>query len=314
MKKMGREAEGVTDKARVLIVDDTPKNIQVLGTMLKSEGYQINVAQNGLQALQTVSKVHPDIILLDVMMPEMDGYETCKRLKDSLDTMDIPVIFLTARIETEDVLKGFELGAADYITKPFNHAILLARVKTHIALYQKSRQLKMVADLDGLTMLANRRNFDEFLVQEWRRCLRSRQPLSLAISDIDYFKAYNDTYGHLKGDEALKRVAMEIQGGCRRPGDLAARYGGEEFAVVLGDTDEEAAMIIAENLCRAVAGLTIPHKTSKVRDVVTVSIGVATLIPDLDTSPERLIKLADDQLYQAKNGGRNQVRQAFSVD
>jgi len=190
---------------RILIVDDAPDNIRVLGTILRQQAYQINVAQDGLVAVNLIEKIMPDLVLLDIMMPEMDGLETCRQIKSNPDTQDIPVIFLSAKVEEADVLRGFELGAADYITKPFNPRVLLARVKTHVTLYQRTKELQSYAEKDGLTRLANRRCFDEFLSTEWRRCQRNQLPISLIMLDIDFFKDYNDCYGHLQGDEALNK-------------------------------------------------------------------------------------------------------------
>lgn len=293
---------------RILIVDDTQKNIQVLGTILKREKYQINVAQNGLQAIQVAEKVLPDLILLDVLMPELDGFQACKKLKESSSTCDIPVIFLTAKVETEDVIRGFEVGGADYVTKPFNASILLARVRTHIALREKTKQLALFANYDGLTQVANRRYFDEFLDREWRRCIRSQQCLSLIMIDIDFFKTYNDTYGHLQGDEALKSVSAVIKEIGKRGSDLSARYGGEEFVIVLGNTPAYAAQQLATKLCSDIHALQIPHSGSKISPYITVSLGVASIIPTIGMETSELIQLADKQLYNAKEAGRNQVQ------
>jgi diguanylate cyclase (GGDEF)-like protein len=293
---------------RILIVDDSPQNIKLLGMILKDEGYRINVAQDGMQALKMVEKVSPDLILLDIMMPGMNGYETCKKLKGNSETRDIPVIFLSARVEPGDVVTGFEIGGADYITKPFNESILLARVKTHIALVKKRKQLRDMSQKDGLTMIANRRRFDEFLQLEWRRCLRNQCPITVIMIDIDHFKAYNDFYGHLQGDEVLRKVAGILEGISQRPGDLAARYGGEEFAVILGNTDEENARRLAQKMCRQIEQQQIPHEKSGVSNVVTASIGAATVIPGADSSPVQLLESADKRLYEAKKEGRNQAK------
>ncbi len=294
---------------RVLIVDDTPDNIRVLGTILRQQDYQINVAQNGVQALNLTGKIMPDLILLDIMMPELDGLETCRRLKQDPITRDIPVIFLSAKAEDEDVLQGFELGAADYVTKPFNPRILLARVKTHIALRQQTKQLQAFADRDGLTLLANRRRFDEFMRSEWRRCHRAQAPLSLVMIDIDYFKLYNDAYGHLKGDDTLKQVAQVLAAVGNRPTDLPARFGGEEFSVLYGNTDHETATRFAQDIRAHIEALQIPHSDSKVSNVVTASLGVATQVPDDQHSPLLLIEEADTKLYAAKEAGRNRVQE-----
>lgn len=293
---------------RILIVDDSPQNIKVLGTILKDEGYQINVAQDGKQALEMVEKVPPTLILLDIMMPVMNGYETCKKLKENPESKDIPIIFLSSKIEPKDVVTGFDIGGADYITKPFNASILLARVKTHITLMKKSKQLKEMSQKDGLTMIANRRRFDEFLEMEWRRCLRNQCPITVIMIDIDHFKAYNDFYGHLQGDDVLRKVAKTLESFIQRPGDLTARYGGEEFAVILGDTDEKNALQLAWKMCGQIEKQQIPHEKSSVTNVVTASFGVATVFPGEDSSPALLLESADKQLYEAKKEGRNQVK------
>ncbi len=296
------------DNTRVLIVDDNEKNLKILSVILRKTSYQVSEARDGLQAIEIANKIVPDIILLDVMMPELNGYETCERIKADARTKDAPIIFISANIATEDVLKGFEAGGADYVTKPFNSAILLAKIKTHLELAQKTKQLQTLAEKDGLTQLANRRKFDEFIAEEWRRCLRDNAPIAAIMIDIDHFKLYNDTYGHQQGDAALKKVAGVIGEVCRRPGDLAARYGGEEFAAILSGTDIETASNIAEKICRITEQLCIPHKTSKVKDTVTISVGVAATVPNNESQPEQLIKMADKQLYEAKTTGRNQVK------
>lgn len=295
-------------QAQVLIVDDNEKNLKILNVILRKSGYHVVAAQSGNEAIKTVEKMIPDVILLDVTMPELDGYETCKIIKAANRTKDVPIIFVSANVDTEDVIKGFESGGADYVTKPFNSEILLAKVKTYIKLMQRTKQLRVLADKDGLTGLANRRNFNEFMDLEWRRCLRSSSSLSVIMIDIDHFKLYNDTYGHLEGDSALKKVADVLKKTCRRPGDLAARYGGEEFAIILSETNCDVATVIATNICEGVERLSIPHSSSKVKDTVTVSIGVAAIIPDEAKQSEQLIKMADDQLYKSKTSGRNQVK------
>jgi diguanylate cyclase (GGDEF)-like protein len=203
----------------------------------------------------------------------------------------------------------------DYVTKPFNASILLARVNTHLTLHQQAKKLQSLAERDGLTLIANRRRFDEFLQYEWRRSQRAEKPISLIMLDIDYFKPYNDTYGHLQGDETLKRVAEVIQKMAQRPSDLAARYGGEEFSLILGETELEAAQHIAEKIRATVQELAIPHSASEVIPFVPVSLGVSsTTIPHGEHfDVERLIRAADERLYKAKQNGRNQI-QATSLE
>lgn len=292
--------------ALILLVDDHPENLQVLGTVL-GEHYQIAVAENGRDAMEFVRHQLPDLILLDVMLPDISGFEVCKRLKTFPEIRDIPIIFLTAKTETKHIITGFRAGGVDYITKPFNTMELLVRVHTHIDLWGKTRLLQSLADRDGLTMIPNRRRFDEVFALEWRRCLREQQPLSLLMIDIDWFKRYNDLYGHLKGDECLKQIANVISRAVRRPGDLAARYGGEEFAVILGNTREDPAMMIAEKLRTAIEQQQIVHENAEGRHIITVSLGGATMIPRKQSRPEDLIHTADQRLYEAKKAGRNQV-------
>lgn len=295
---------------RIFIVDDVPKNIQVVGTILRQADYQIYIAQNGLQAIEMATEIQPDLILLDIMMPGLDGLETCQRLKKIPETRDIPVIFLTAKAEEEDIVKGLEIGAVDYITKPFNASVLLARVRTHLILRRQSKQLQSLADKDGLTLLANRRRFDEFIDTEWRRNMRTGSALSMIMLDIDYFKLYNDTYGHLQGDEVLKQVANVLKSSAQRPGDMAARFGGEEFALVLNHLEYETAVELGNKILSQIEGLNIKHAATKVegKQVVTASLGLSTMIPSHDNSVEDLIRSADEKLYQAKEAGRNQLK------
>ncbi|MCP4696139.1 MAG: diguanylate cyclase [Gammaproteobacteria bacterium] len=295
------------ENPRILMVDDVPENLQLLGAALKQKNYRIYVAQSGPQALHLLKRISVDLILLDVAMPGQDGFEVCKQLKASPATRNIPIIFLTAKTDENEIVKGFELGAVDYVTKPFNSLVLSARVKTHLTLTRQARELQVLANIDCLTGIANRRRFLAFLDSEWRRCLRNQTSIAMIMLDIDFFKAYNDTYGHLRGDETLRRVAKAAKDVCRRPGDLPVRYGGEEFAIVLSNTELEPAYELAENLRVRVEGLKIPHERSLVKDVLTVSLGVAATVPGAETSTEQLVKAADDELYNAKKAGRNRV-------
>lgn len=291
----------------ILLVDDNFKNLQVLGTILENR-YKTAVATSGFEALNFLKNRKPDLILLDIVMPEMSGLDLCRQIKSSPETKEIPVIFVTAKTQIDDVVKGFDAGAVDYITKPFHSTELLVRVHTHIDLRKKTLLLKAISQMDGLTMIPNRRHFDEFLSLEMRRCSRERQPLSVIMIDVDYFKLYNDFYGHIKGDDCLKLVAEVIRRSAKRPGDLPARYGGEEFSVVLGNTGLDNALMIARKICSDIEGLKIPHKGSKANNVVTVSIGAASVIPGRETSPAWLIEQADKCLYKAKQEGRNRVK------
>ena len=290
-----------------MVVDDTPDNIQLVGQGLAGE-YDVLVATNGEDALRLASSDGPpDLILLDIIMPGMDGYEVCKRLKAAEATRNIPVIFLTAKCNESDEEKGLSLGAVDYITKPFSLAIVKARVKNHLELKRRGDMLEAMLARDPLTGLANRGRLDEVLRLEWRRCLRTARPLSLIMIDIDYFKAYNDSLGHTAGDECIKAIAHALDSAMRRPGDLVARYGGEEFTAVLPDTESQGADAVARTMMVTVETMGIQHPDSAISDHVTISCGIAVARPVSRLSPEDLLDEADKMLYQAKRKGRNRI-------
>ena len=292
----------------VLIVDDEPVNIKILGQLLASD-CRVRTAVSGKKALEIArSDDRPDLILLDIMMPDMDGYEVCRQLKNDSRSNDIPVIFITAMDAAEEEAKGLELGAVDYIVKPFNLPIVKARVRNQLLLKKRTDLLEQLISIDGLTEVPNRRFFDQNFSQEWRRAIRQKQPISLIMLDVDHFKDFNDHYGHSRGDDCLREVARALSGQLRRSGDFVARYGGEEFAVVLPDTNLDAAQIMAERLRSGVETLSIEHGYSSVSDVMTASVGVATALPRQDSQPSELLELADDLLYQAKHAGRNQIK------
>lgn len=248
-----------TQKLRsVLIVDDVPVNIQVLAEALREE-YRVRIAANGPNALAiAASDDPPDVILLDVMMPEMDGYEVCRRLKNDPETKDIPVIFVTAKSSSEDEVLGLNIGAVDYITKPFSIPVVKARVRTQVQLKVRTELLERLAMVDGLTGIANRRSFDQNLEHEWKRATRNALPISVVMIDIDHFKNYNDNYGHGAGDVCLQQVAGALRSVIQRPADLVARYGGEEFAALLPETDVQGAEMIASAMREAVSSLKLP--------------------------------------------------------
>ena len=300
------------DQGTILFVDDSPTTLELLFDFLTESGFKVLVARTGESAITKAEYSLPDLILLDVLMPGIDGFETCQVLKAKDSTKDIPVIFMTALDETENKVKGFNLGAVDYVTKPIHFAVLRQRVRRLIQqtqLYQQlevaNRELKRLASLDGLTGIANRRRFDEYIEAEWRRMTREKMPLSLILCDIDYFKKYNDTYGHQAGDSCLRKVANALSFCIKRSVDLVARYGGEEFAVILPNTTTAGASQVAEEIREFVNALKIPHAQSAVSEHVTLSLGVASMEPTLDTSPSMLIATADAALYRAKGAGRN---------
>ena len=430
----------------ILVVDDTQANIALLTEILEKQGYRISAAKNGEQALKIANHIVPDLILLDVMLPDIDGFETCRQLKDNVKTQSIPVIFITAKTEIEDLITGFSTGAVDYIYKPFQSEEVLARVKSQLRIqdlssqlikseremrqllikYQnqskrleqivtnvidgimettstgiiqlvnpaierlfgykaeelyltnftnllaepfsskyteqlmknnsvsavfleqkmieimgkrkngshfpiefstvkipsdeiiylivirditghkdKEEKLRHLSYIDPLTQLANRRRFDESFPKEWMRSQRNNKPLAFIMIDIDFFKQYNDTYGHQAGDVCLTTVSNLIQNNIKRPGDTIARIGGEEFALILPDTDSEGAVKIAKQLRDSVIDLAIPHGTS-IYEVVTISLGIAVCSNKQQSGSYKILySLADKALYQAKNSGRN---------
>ena len=298
------------DKQKILIADDERFNLNILVDILKPD-YKVIVAKDGKQALKRAESNPPDLILLDIMMPEMDGYEVCKNLKENEQTKDIPVIFITAMKEAGDEARGFDLGAVDYITKPFQAAIVMARVKAQLKMKWQADMLRQMASIDGLTEIPNRQKFEEVFDREWNRAVRNKVPLSVLLMDIDFFKQYNDAYGHGRGDKCLKAVAQALAGTIRRPGDFVARYGGEEFIAVLPETDIPGAMTIAETMRSNVELLKILHAQSVPLDFVTISIGVSSVFPSGGFSDAALVSVvaaADEMLYKAKAAGRNQVQ------
>jgi diguanylate cyclase (GGDEF)-like protein len=291
----------------ILLVDDNAVNLTLLEAALGGE-YEIRVATGGAQALEVVESGVPlDLILLDVMMPEMDGYEVCRRVKSNPQIRRCPVIFVTALDEEADEERGFALGAVDYITKPVSIPVVRARVRTHIALKKQADLLEELCRIDALTQIANRRRFDEAYEQEWRRAARDGKPLSVLLADVDHFKGFNDHYGHGAGDSCLCRVAASLASAVSRPGDLVARYGGEEFVAVLPGTEGEGAHRIAERMCSAIRALEIPHAHSSAAPILTISIGCATCSPASADSPAQLVEVADRMLYRSKKEGRNRV-------
>ncbi|WAR44173.1 diguanylate cyclase domain-containing protein [Methylomonas rapida] len=295
------------ERPRLLIVDDQPINIQTLYRIFQSD-HEIFMATDGQQALSLCwNGVPPDLILLDIVMPGLDGLTVCRQLKTNPLTSDIPVIFVTAQTDPNDETRALEAGGVDFITKPVNPAVVRARVKTHLTLKFQNDLLRVLAFIDGLTGLANRRRFDETLQLEWRRCRRNDSPLALLMIDIDHFKLYNDRYGHQAGDSCLQAVAATLKAAFGRAQDLVARYGGEEFVCLLPECDHAAAKPKADALVQAVAALGLPHESSPTAATLTISLGIAVIIPNVSRSPEDLVMAADAALYQAKQQGRNQV-------
>ena len=451
---------------QILIVDDLPENVRLLSSLLSEQGYQVNSATDGRMALSIVKHECPDLILLDIMIPEMNGYQVCRHLKSAETTRNIPIIFLSGLDSELDKIEAFKVGGVDYITKPFFVEEVVFRVKAQLSIIQQQQKFKQVlreqiterkivekelnksrallrgvlnssldgvaafeairdrqgrivdfrwlianpvaamtvggtidslqgkrlfvegspghlfdglfnsfvqvvetctvleqehyynsfslkawfhivavklgdgfamtfrdisdrkqiettlkkanlrltyqANIDSLTQIANRRRFDEYITQEWSRCARERECLSLILADVDYFKAYNDTYGHQAGDNCLYEVAKGIEAAVKRPADIAFRYGGEEFAIILPHTEGQGAIKVAEDIHRQIETLKIPHRASEVNDIISLSLGVSSVIPDTRTSPHTLISAADNALYDAKLQGRNRVIYKFT--
>nr|WP_281432211.1 diguanylate cyclase [Desulfatitalea alkaliphila] len=296
------------EKATILVVDDQRSNLMVLSKLLKDD-YRVLVANNGAKALALSTGDHPPVlVLLDIEMPGIDGYEVCRRLKANEKANAIAVIFVTARDAAEDEEKGLRLGAVDYISKPFHPAIVRARVRNHIELKIKTDLLESLSNQDGLTRIPNRRHFEDRIQAEWSRANRGDKCLSVIMMDIDHFKSYNDHYGHGAGDDCLRRVAMLLKTTLKRPMDMVARYGGEEFVALLPDTDPNGARYVAEQMRSMVEAAAIPHDQSPTQPVVTLSCGVASSggqSPKSDVAA--LLQCADQALYRAKQQGRNLV-------
>ena len=300
-------------KPKLLIVDDQTINVQLLFGAFQGD-YQIFMATSGAKALETCARQLPDLVLLDVMMADMDGYEVCQRLKADPLTAGIPVIFVTAHTDDASEERGLDIGAVDFISKPINIKVVRARVKTHVTLKLQSDLLRNLAFMDGLTGARNRRYFDEHLTIEMSRALRGGRPLSLIMLDVDFFKHYNDHYGHQAGDDCLKQLTRALSACLKRPADLLARYGGEEFVCLLPEIDTQGALRVAESLRLAVLLCEIPHAKSAVNAHITVSLGVATLQSGHRLTADELLKLADQNLYLAKEQGRNRVVAGESSD
>ncbi|MEE4241163.1 MAG: diguanylate cyclase [Desulfopila sp.] len=320
--------------AKILIVDDRPENLFVLESLIDAPDVELIRAASGNEALAKVLDHDFALVLLDVQMPGMDGYEVAELMRGNRITRNIPIIFVTAKHkEQASIFKGYDSGAVDYLFKPLEPVILKGKVGVFLELYRQKKELedktreldRRLADLeelksllertnqqlthlskvDGLTGILNRRSFDEILKDEWQRGIRNKQPLSILLADIDYFKPYNDSYGHILGDDILKLVARTLSGAAFRHVDKVARYGGEEFAFILPDTDITGAELMAERVRSDVFHLNIEHSGSPQEKRLTVSVGVATTLPQLSLDPLQALEFADVKLYEAKASGRN---------
>jgi len=292
---------------RILVVDDAMENIQILHAALQEE-QEVLFALDGERAIELARNQQPDLILVDAMMPGMDGYAVCAALRAAPETRDIPVIFVTALKTPEDETRALDAGAADFITKPVNAAVVRARVRTQLTVKRQADALRALTLTDPLTGVANRRAFDERLEAEWRRCARAGLPVALILADVDHFKAYNDHYGHQAGDACLVQVAAALRRGAGRTHDLVTRYGGEEFAILLPQLDAAGAEGVARRLQDELGRLGIAHAASPTAPQLTVSMGLCSLVPQDAQGAGTLVASADALLYQAKAGGRNQFR------
>ncbi|PSW07193.1 GGDEF domain-containing response regulator [Photobacterium lipolyticum] len=319
---------------KILIVDDRPENLLALEGLLEQFNIDLIKANSGEEALAHTLDHEFALILLDVQMPGMDGYEVAELMRGNKKNRHIPIIFVTAASKASaHVFKGYESGAVDYLFKPLIPMVFQSKVGVFIELFQQkealrektqefnrklieleelqqqleetNEQLLMLSTTDGLTGLLNRRRFDEIFNAEWKRGIRAQRPLSLIMLDIDHFKAYNDTYGHQVGDDCLREVARTLSSIPLRELDRFARIGGEEFAIILPETDSKGAMQVAKRIIESIEILSKPHSSSPSSNHLTVSVGVATVIPNSEISSRKLMEVADDALYEAKHNGRN---------
>lgn len=307
---------------KVLVVEDSKVTLKVLTNYLASMGIaEPLLAETGNQALEIFQRERPDIVLLDAKLPDIDGFEVARKLRELEQSEDwTAIIFLTALNKDEDLAQGIASGGDDYLVKPVSEIVFHSKVRAMQRLVEMHRKLVEVTQrldtaneellrlstTDALTGIANRRSLDDFLSREWRRCVRRKKSLALVMLDIDYFKLFNDKYGHQAGDECLKLVALQIARAAPRASDMAARYGGEEFMLVLGETDEDGAMWIAERVRQMVADLKVAHYATDSKHV-SISCGVVSVMPDEKLSLETFLLSVDAALYQAKRGGRDRV-------
>lgn len=292
-------------KPTILVVDDMTTTLLLLHDLLK-DTYEVKIAKSGTKALEILESPNDiDLILLDIEMPDINGYDVCKRIKNNETIKNIPIIFITGRTSQEDEEYGLNLGAIDYITKPFNKAIVKLRIKNYLDLKIKNDMLEKLSMYDGLTNIKNRRFFDETFEKTFSEIKRDKKSLAVLMIDIDFFKPYNDNYGHGQGDETLRKVAKALEKTIKRASDFVARYGGEEFVILLKDINKDGVEAVANNLLNAVRELKITHEFSKIENYVTVSIGVSYYNSSSDITKLELLLKADETLYNVKNSGRN---------
>lgn len=296
----------VSLRQKILIVDDEKANRRVLKELLHEEA-TIIFAKNGAQAIELAKKHVPDLMLLDVVMPDKSGFEVIEEIKNCPITMSVSVIFVTGLANSDDEERGFDLGGCDYIYKPFKANVVIARVLMHLELIHQRKMLNEIAHIDALTGISNRRKMDKVLYDELAANRRDKKQLGIALLDVDFFKEYNDNYGHGAGDIALKKVATSLREVLQRPRDFTARYGGEEFIVILPDTDIDGLNMVLANISQALADKEVKHEFSSVSDKLTISAGAVLISEHQNTSCEEILLKADKLLYQAKHNGRNQT-------
>lgn len=327
------------EQTRILIVDDQPDNIKLLSIILTLNGYEVAECNRGKIAVDLATKNSPDLILLDISMPDLDGFKVCQLLKNDRRTENIPIIFISAFHKVEEKTQAFNLGGNDYITKPFQMEEVIARVETQLKYYHlqtelkiKNQQLKQeikarqvaetkllkinqqlskLATIDSLTNIANRYYFDVFFTRQWKLARREQFSLAVILVDVDYFKLYNDRFGHQQGDICLQQIAQALLKAVKRPTDLVARYGGEEFAIILPRTPAHNALQVAEEIRQQIKILALTHPDSLAGDYVSLSLGVCAVVPSPKYTQQQLLVTADQALYQAKEQGRDRALVKF---
>jgi len=293
-------------KHKILVVEDSRINQEVIFRILKQDNKML-LAKDGVEGLEMAVSEQPDLILLDILLPKMDGFTVLTELKKNELTHTIPVIIISGKANPDDEVKGLRLGAVDYITKPYHDIVVKTRIETQLKILRQIRLIEELGFIDMLTNIPNRRQFDRHLTREWNRALREQTSISILMIDVDHFKIYNDTHGHPQGDIALQTVADAIVTSLKRSIDIAARWGGEEFSVLLPNTELEGAMKVAEEIRKNVEDSIIPNDYGQEGHNVTISIGVAPMLPSSDNSISQFVQQADKALYKAKDEGRNTV-------
>lgn len=293
----------VKQGVKILVIDDDPISLALIAHLIDDMAH-VDTAQGGVKGLAAAERTLPDMILCDVKMPDIDGLMVCRHLQSNVLTKNIPVLCISASIDEEEEIAALRAGAVDFIKKPISPLLARARIKTQIDLCQKSEMLLDMARRDPLTGIFNRRYFDERMSDEWARHRRAREPLAVAMIDLDKFKDFNDRYGHVQGDQALMSAADRLRNAARRPGELTARYGGEEFVMLLPRTGAEEADAFGRWVCEDFHAMAHPHGGVE-GGLMSISVGIAVIVPNESIQPLTLVRRADEALYRAKGAGRN---------